>query len=203
MIFSSLILTLMDAEGWYNSPFIIPVAGCAMIGSIAVAGIWSGVRTKEIKSHERLAMIAQGLQPEPEWDQEVLKQATANTPAPTSAPGRPNDGSGARRAGIILCSIGLGLIAFFFVLAIAVRTSQVLSGSAAGILPLAIGLGFLADARMRRRDFDRWMDTVYPRTASYGRVSAADSPIAPPPPPPPAPPAGMTPAQASDWRPLH
>ncbi len=178
-----------------GSPFIVPVAGCAMIGSIAVAGIWSGVRTREIRSHERLARIAQGLPVEPDWDQETLQQAKASS---TSAPkpfGRPNDGAGAHRAGLILCSIGIGLIAFFAFLAVVLRERDVFSGACAGIPPLAIGAGFLVDARSRRKNFDRWMATVRPGEEPRSPFPDA-APGAPPPPP-------MTPAQASDWRPLH
>ncbi len=183
-----------------NSPFIVPVAGCAMIGSIVVAGIWSGVRNKEIQSHERLARIAQGLPVEPECDQEVLRRATAQgAPAPKPF-GRPSDGAGAQRAGLVLCSIGVGLIVFFAFLAIVLRERDVFSGAAAGIIPLAIGIGFLFDARTRRKTHDRWMETVRPGGSGF-EASGFAAPVtdaAPPSPPPP-----MTPAQASDWRPLH
>ncbi len=202
-------LTQMVAFMWMNggigealnSPFIVPVAGCAMIGSIVVAGIWSGVRNKEIQSHERLARIAQGLPVEPEWDQEVLRRATAQgTPAPKPY-GRPSDGAGAHRAGLVLCSIGVGLIVFFAFLATVLRERDVFSGAAAGILPLAIGIGFFIDARTRREAYDRWMAMVRPGASEFGTSAFAPSmteaPASTPPPPP------MTPAQASDWRPLH
>ena len=45
----------------WNSPFIIPVAGCAMVLGIVIAGIWSGVRQREIQSRERLEAIARGV----------------------------------------------------------------------------------------------------------------------------------------------
>ena len=196
-------LTLMDsgiAEA-LHSPFIVPVAGCAMIGSIVVAGIWSGVRTKEIQSHERLARIAQGLPVEPEWDAEMLRKATtAGAPAPKPY-GRPSDGAGAHRAGMMLCSIGAGLMVFFIFLSIVLRDRDVMSGAAAGILPLAIGIGFFIDAKHRKQEYDRWMQTVRPRDSEFGASGfggpVTDAPASAAPPPP------MTPAQASDWRPLH
>lgn len=206
--------TLLDSSvvGVMNSPFVVPVAGCAMIGSIVVARIWSGVRTREIQSAERLARIAQGLPLEPEWDPAALRQGgldAAASPAPTQAPGRLNDGSGARRAGLILCSIGLGLIGFFFFLALAVRTPEVLSGAAAGIIPLAIGIGFLVDGMLRRRDYERWHAAAsYPTPQLPLEFTTSGFPPPPPMstdfgnvPPPPHP--ELTRTEFSDLRPLH
>ena len=195
-----------ELAGVFNSPFVVPVAGCAMIGSIVVAGIWSGVRTREIKSHERLARIAQGLPVEPEWDGEAVRQATTQVAAPALKQyGSPNDGAGARRAGIVLSSIGFGLIVFFAFLAIVLRERDVFSGAAAGIIPLAIGIGFFVDANHRRRDYDRWLEVARSGAPGFGlpayNAIGTDTAVNPAVPPPP--PVGMTPAQASDWRPLH
>ncbi|MES2389994.1 MAG: hypothetical protein V4555_00025, partial [Acidobacteriota bacterium] len=45
----------------WQSPFIVPVAGCVMILGIVVAGIWSSIRQREMQSQERLAAIAKGM----------------------------------------------------------------------------------------------------------------------------------------------
>jgi hypothetical protein len=184
---------------WYESPFIIPVAGCAMIGSIAVAGIWSGVRNREIRSQERLAMIAQGLQPEPDWEDNAARAATEQNGPKTKIFGRQTDGAGARRAGLILVSIGVGLIVFFAFLAIVLRERDVFSGAAAGILPLAIGAGFLVDARLRRQEWERALEQGRLSSVELGAALPEPAPRVPPPPPP----APVSAAQASDWRPLH
>lgn len=184
---------------WYESPFIIPVAGCAMIGSIAVAGIWSGVRNREIRSQERLAMIAQGLQPEPDWEDSAAKAASQQNGPKSKGFGRQTDGAGARRAGLILVSIGCGLMVFFAFLSLVLRERDVLSGAAAGILPMAIGVGFLVDARLRRQEWERARERE-----SLGQPDVPEplpEPLLRVPPPPP--PVSATPAQASDWRPLH
>lgn len=203
MIFN-LLAWMFDAEGWYNSPFIVPVAGCAMIGSIVVAGIWSKVRTREIRSHERLARIAQGLPVEPDWEEATVRMATA---ASTSTPGGGlprTDGSRARRAGVVLVSIGMGLMAFFFALAVILHAPAVLCGAAAGLIPMAIGIGFLVDARLRKTEFEKYWQSAqfagYANTWGAPPVAGAGAAEAPVPPPPPV---GVTPAQASDWRPLH
>jgi hypothetical protein len=192
---------MSDVAEVLRSPFVVPVAGCFMIATISVARIWSGVRNREIRSQERLAMIAQGLQPEPDWEDVTLREAGRNVQDP-ARPTQPRDGSRQRLTGIILCAVGLGLMGFFFLLAIAVHTSAVLAGTAAGIIPLAIGVGYLADARMKRRDYDRWLEMSASRPPAYAppHVSSFPTPSAVP---SSMPPQGLTPAQASDWRPLH
>ena len=44
----------------FFSPFIIPVAGCLTGLGIVLGGIYSGVRSREMQSRERLALIASG-----------------------------------------------------------------------------------------------------------------------------------------------
>ena len=182
----------------FNSPFVIPVAGCMMVLGIVVSSIWAGVRTHEIKSHERLARIAQGLPVEPTWDEVTVRAATgALKQTPGSRPAaRANDGSGARRAGVVLTSVGVGLFAFFAALSAIVQVREVLSGGAAGLIPLAIGIGFLVDARLKKREYEERLAAGH-FGAPMAAMPSADLPQPPPPP------AGMTPAQASDWRPLH
>ena len=199
MVFSLVTMVFLDGgiTAVFNSPFIIPVAGCAMILGISATSIWAGVRSQEIKSHERLARIAQGLPVESSWDEATSKAASAaGVAAPAQAHGKINDGSGARRAGIVLVSIGLGLFVFFLALSAIVQVREVLAGGAAGILPLAIGVGFLFDARIKKAEYERRLSAGW---YTMPKLSDAAGQAAAPPPPP----VGMTPAQASDWRPLH
>jgi hypothetical protein len=49
----SLALALFN-NNTFDSPFIVPVAGCFMILGIVVAGVWSGNRAQEMRSRERL-----------------------------------------------------------------------------------------------------------------------------------------------------
>ena len=170
--------------GIFNSPFVVPVAGTVMILGIVVAGIWSGVRTREMQSQERLAAIAKGIALEPTLDQTLLRQATAHIPLATVSRA-PNDGAGARRVGIVLASTGVGLAAFFWALAIVLHERDVLCGAATGIIPLAIGVGFLIDAGLRRAEFQRLSETARGNEAPRG-----NEPL-------------RTPSQGSELRPLH
>ncbi len=143
----------------FNSPFIIPVAGTVMILGIVVAAIWAGVRTREMRSQERMAAIARGVPPDSGWQSAMGRDAFTEAGYPN--PGFPlgngprNDGAGARRAGLVLCGVGLGLCAFFAALAAVLQVRAVLCGGAAGLIPLAIGIAFLIDGRLRRVEFDR------------------------------------------------
>ncbi len=152
----------------FQSPYIVPVFGTLMILGIVVAGIWSGVRTREMQSQERLAAIARGLQPEPVFDRGSLRQA--GTSAATGEILLRNDGSGARRTGLILASIGVGLCAFFAALAAILQVRAILCGGATGLIPLAIGVGFLMDGRLRRVEFDRLSQTREMEGAPAGEL---------------------------------
>lgn len=211
MVFDLLAMALLDGEiaEVFRSPFVVPVAGCLMIACIVVSSAWARVRSQEMKSHERLARIAQGLPVDPNWDEVTIQAATGQaagqvTPAVRKPGGQPNDGSGARRAGVVLTSIGLGLFIFFALLAVTLRERDVFAGAAAGVLPLAIGIGFLVDAKNKKEEYERRFAAGWYGAPNLGAGVGQSFPLgvaagqAPPPPPPPP---GMTAAQASDWRP--
>jgi hypothetical protein len=61
-----------------------------------------------------------------------------------------------RRAAIVLISSGVGLILFFLLLTWIVNEHEVLSGAAVGFIPLAIGVGFVIDYKLQKRDLSRF-----------------------------------------------
>ena len=61
-----------------------------------------------------------------------------------------------RRTAIVLISSGAGLSLFFLVLTWILRVHEVLSGAAVGLIPLAIGVGFLIDYNLQKRDLSRF-----------------------------------------------
>jgi hypothetical protein len=135
----------------FSSPLIVPVAGCA-VGAIAiVSGIWLDGHKRRLKSEERLAMLARGV-PLAEIEK-MLGVGDEDKPAvkdPLRSLGN------ARRAGIVLVSVGVGLIAFFLVLSEILQVREVLSGAAAGVIPLAIGIGFFIDYNLQKRELSRF-----------------------------------------------
>jgi Flp pilus assembly protein TadB len=131
-----------------NSPFIVPVAGCLMILGIVAVTSWSGSRTRELESQERLAAIAKGLVPPPTAAELALSQAPR--PAANAFRRRAN----VRLTGIILLSSAVALALFFVVLWLVLGVREILSGVACALIPFGIGVGFLIDARIQSREID-------------------------------------------------
>jgi hypothetical protein len=129
------------------SPFVVPVAGCAMILGIVVAGIWSGVRQREIQSRERLEAIARGV-PIPPTPEELA--ITHGRPTADLRRRRAN----IRLTGVVLLATAVGLILFFIGLAAVLQERDVLCGAAVGLIPLAIGAGFLIDTKIQTREME-------------------------------------------------
>ncbi len=146
-------LSTLNALAFFNnsdiafSPFIVPVAGCCMILGIVVAGIWSGIRNREIQSTERLAAIAKGV-PVPPTAEELAIMHGKPTADATRRRGN------VRLAGTILVIGAFGLVAFFLVLAAVLRERDVLCGAAVGLIPLGIGIALLVDARTQTREIE-------------------------------------------------
>jgi tetrahydromethanopterin S-methyltransferase subunit E len=139
---------MMEISGEFmNSPFVIPVAGCLTGLGIAVAGIWSNVRSREMKSQERLAAIARGI-PLPPTAEELA--IIHGKPSVDSTRRRGN----VRRWGIVLLGFAAGLILFFITLASVLHERDVLCGAAVGLIPLGIGVGLLIDARIQTREIE-------------------------------------------------
>ena len=133
------------------SPFIVPVAGC-MVGAVAIiSGIWLDGHKRRLKSEERIAMISRGV---PLADIEKILGSGSDDKPPVKDPLRSL--GNARRTGIVLVSVGLGLTLFFVALSFIVRGRDVLAGAAVGIIPLAIGIGFFIDYHLQKRELARF-----------------------------------------------
>ena len=151
-------LALLNLGDVLSSPFIVPVAGCLTGLGVVLGGIYSSIRTREIQSQERLAAIAAG-QPIPPTLEEL---AIIHGGSGRSR----SDGRGARRAGIVLLFVGLGLAAFFIALAAILQEREVLCGAAVGLIPMLIGAGFLVDARINAREAA--VEALEARTSASG-----------------------------------
>ena len=149
MILNTLAVLAFHSDGsdMAFSPFIVPVAGCCMILGIVVAGIWSGIRNREIQSTERLAAIAKGV-PVPPTPEELA--IMHGKPSADATRRRGN----VRLAGTILVIGGLSLVAFFLVLTAILQERDVLCGAAVGLIPLGIGIALLVDARIQTREIE-------------------------------------------------
>ena len=134
------------------SPFIVPVAGC-MVGIVAiVSGIWFESQKRRLRSEERMAMLARGV---PISEIERLHATVEEQEKPKMKDPMRSLGN-ARRTGIVLSSVGLGLTVFFILLSIIVQERDVLTGAAVGVIPLAIGIGFFIDYNLQKRELSRF-----------------------------------------------
>jgi hypothetical protein len=133
-----------------DSPYIVPVAGCFMILGIVVAGIWSGNRNREMESQERLAAIAKGITPPPTKEELAITHAFQGAPTVTTLRKR----NGARTGGWVLVGTGTGIALTCALISIIVQERAVLCGSAAGLIPLGIGVGLLIDAHLQTRELE-------------------------------------------------
>jgi hypothetical protein len=59
-----------------------------------------------------------------------------------------------RLAGVVLLASAVGLMLFFIGLAAVLQERNVLCGAAVGLIPLAIGAGFLIDTKIQTREMD-------------------------------------------------
>jgi len=109
---------------------IVGLAAVVMIFGIPMAAMYTYYRVRKLRSEERLAAIARGvdvpMQPE-------LSEAARS-----------------RRSGILLVAGALGYIATFVLIGRVEPDATI--AATFGVIPLAIGLGFFVDHALIRRD---------------------------------------------------
>ena len=99
---------------------------------IPVAGMYTYYHVRKLRSQERLAAMARGV--EIPMAPELSESARS------------------RRAGILLCTGAIGYILTFGLIAQIVRDTDTWVAAAFGIIPLAIGIGYFVDYSLIRRD---------------------------------------------------
>lgn len=111
---------------------VIGLVAVVLTCGIPVAALYTYYRVRKLRSEERLAALAKGVQipMEPELSQFARS----------------------RRAGILLVSSGLGFMLMFGMIAKIVNEPETLAAAAFGILPLAVGIGYFVDAALIHRD---------------------------------------------------
>ena len=137
--------------GFVFNPFTVGVAGCLIPIAAIVGGLWLEAHKRGIKAQERMAMLARGI---PLEQIEKVLNHREEEEKPVRDPLRSL--GNARRTGIVLVSVGLGLILFFLALTVILQERDVLSGAAVGVIPLAIGIGFFIDYNLQKRELARF-----------------------------------------------
>lgn len=124
------------------SPFIVPVCAFALaLGIVAIVTL-NRYHVRKLQSEERMAAIARGLPLPPE----PLPDGGAYEVDPFRR------AANARKSGIILVGVGLGIITGLAVIAVLTQERMVMAGSIGGIIPFFIGVGMLVDYRLQLRD---------------------------------------------------
>ena len=108
----------------------VGLAAVVMVFGIPMAAMYTFFRVRKLRSEERLAAIARGV--------EVPMQPELSEAARS------------RRSGILLVAGALGYIATFTL--IGRMEPDAMIAATFGVIPLAIGLGFFVDHALIRRD---------------------------------------------------
>ena len=136
--------------GMHMSPFMVPMGAFAVAIVAIIASMIGEAHRQRLKAEQRLAMVARGMNAD---DIDKLL-------------GKSSDGKklrdpmqslmNARRIAIVLISSGVGLALFFVTLTMVLHELDILSGAAIGVVPIAIGVGFLIDYKLQKRDLSRF-----------------------------------------------
>jgi Domain of unknown function (DUF6249) len=111
--------------------FIGLVAVVLSLG-IPIAGMYTYYRVRKLRTEERLAAIARGAD-------------IPMTPEPSQA-------ARSRRAGTLLVSGAIGYIFMFGLIAKVTGEPETWAAAAFGLLPLSVGIGYLLDFALVRRE---------------------------------------------------
>lgn len=134
-----------------NSPFVVPVAVFIMVLGISLGGMITGAYQTRLRAEQRMAMVAQGK------SVEEIERLLGNREDEGKVVRDPlRSLANARRTGIVLVSCGLGISFFFILLWMILNVREVLSGAAAGLIPVAIGVGFFIDYYLQKRELSRF-----------------------------------------------
>ncbi|HUL14972.1 MAG TPA: DUF6249 domain-containing protein [Terriglobales bacterium] len=99
---------------------------------IPIAALYTYYRVRKLRTEERLAAIARGVE-------------IPMAPEPSQA-------ARSRRAGVLLVSGAVGYIIMFGLIARVTGEPDTWAAAAFGLLPLSVGIGYLIDFRLVRRE---------------------------------------------------
>lgn len=117
-----------------NLPELVIAVGICLV--LPVAGLTAAYLFRRLSSQERLRAIEKG----------VAVPSTSGTPRQRAAQ--------ARRSGIVLVALGVGIALTFIVGYQVERDKDMLIAAALGCIPALIGVGLLIDYRLLRQELD-------------------------------------------------
>ena len=133
-----------------DTAWVVPLGAFAVAIVAIVAGALRQAHSQRLKAEQRMALLARGVPP---TEIEALLDGDRDQePRVSASPTRRLANS--RRTAMVLISVGLGVVLFGLALTVIVRDREVLTVAAAGLIPLVIGLGFLTDYSLQRRELE-------------------------------------------------
>jgi len=137
----------------FNNPAVLVPLGAFVVAIVAIVSGQVGVaHNRRIKAEQRLAMMARGVPPG-----EIEAMLNASREGDERLPSTPTRRlANSRRSAMVLMSVGVGIVLLGVALTVILEERDVLSIAAAGLVPLAIGVGFLADYSLQRREIERF-----------------------------------------------
>jgi hypothetical protein len=139
--------------GAFGSPFIVPL-GAFLVAIVAIiSGIAGQAHARKLKAEQRMAMVQRGM---PAEQIDLLLKSTRDDGEEIKTRDPLRSLGNARRTAVVLVSVGVGLILFGILLTLIERDREVLTVSACGLIPLAIGIGFFVDYALQKRELARF-----------------------------------------------
>ena len=129
----------------------IPIGAFAVAIVAIISGVMGEGNRQRLTAEQRMAMVARGM-PADDIDKLLTKATVDGRPVKDPMQSLANT----RRTAIVLISSGVGLALFFIVLSFIVGQRDVLAGAAVGLMPLAVGIGFVIDYHLQKRDLSRF-----------------------------------------------
>jgi hypothetical protein len=143
------------------SGILIPIVALLIPIVAIIAAAFNQAQQRRLRADQQMAMIARGV---PLAEIEAFLQRVEpvdNNDRPIKDPVRSL--GNARRTATVLISLGIGLIVFFLIFGCIFLTHidheagwVFIAVSAAGLIPLAIGIGFLFDYNLQKRELSRF-----------------------------------------------
>jgi hypothetical protein len=130
---------------------MIPLGAFVVAIVAIVSGVVSEAHRQKLKADQRLAMVARGMNAD-DIDKLLGKSSSDGKRVKDPLQSLANT----RRTAIVLISSGVGVILFFLTLRLILDEQDVLAGAPIGLIPLAIGVGFLIDYKLQKRDLSRF-----------------------------------------------
>jgi Flp pilus assembly protein TadB len=147
-------LAMGDIGSLFNVATIVPLGAFAVAIVAIVSGIVGQAHARRLKAEQRMAMVQRGLTAE---QIDLLLRPTKDDGEEEVRTKDPLRSLGnTRRAGTVLVSVGAGLVLFGLLLTEIIRVREVLAVAAAGLIPLAIGIGFFVDYNLQKRELSRF-----------------------------------------------